>query len=84
MYARARHHEPGKGSVLEPSACIFFRVETGHRRHGPRSQAVTVEDAHAAGAFYGPSGLGVEQVAILLAFVVDPPGIVTACGDGCV
>ncbi len=58
--ARTRHHPPGEGSVFEPRPRILFRVQTSNRRHGPCSQAVTVENAHAAGPFYGPTGLGVE------------------------
>ena len=70
--------------MLEPRVRMLLRVQTRHCRHRARSEAVAVEYAHAAGAFYGPSGLGVEQVAIVLTFIVNPPRIVATRGDGCV
>ena len=70
--------------MLEPRVRMLLRVQTRHCRHRARSEAVAVEYAHAAGAFYGPSGLGVEQVAIVLTFIVNPPRIVATRGDGCI
>ena len=56
----ARNHQPGKGGVLEPCARILLRMQTRDRSYSTSSQAVTVENAYAAGALHGPSGFGVE------------------------
>ena len=70
--------------MFEPRPRILFRVQTGNRRHSACSQAVAIEHAHAGGTLHGPSGFGVEQMAVLFSFKVNAPGIVTTRCNGCI